>query len=444
MANGPPTGEPPAGNPDAALRVAQDGADELAGMGIDPRLLGLDPAAPPPAPPPVVPPDPPTSPVPPPPELTRPARGIARPPGMVSVPVPPPSAVPLVPPGTPIGAPLPPPPPAPPPVAPEWTDSALNRPIGGGPPPLPPAAASLTTPVAPTAPGTGPPHSGTWRRVARAVTLGLVEPDAAAAVEYERHLVARARLRRPEPRTVAFLAGKGGVGTTTTAIGVAFTLAALRNDAVALVSARSGADSLGLRLLGHPGPAVPALASGDRPAEPLWVHQNLALVDSPPWFSPTGRGQLVTVLERLRGRHPLILVDVGNDLGEPAQAALAGADQVVLVTSTSQDAVAATEVALSRVHQANPSRLATVVVAVICLHRWQYRWVTRRLKALRLRTRSVPVGFDPWLAAGRRIDQARIRPTTLKSYLHIAGLAVEPGPPDEWFVQPGSPAGAAR
>jgi MinD-like ATPase involved in chromosome partitioning or flagellar assembly len=279
----------------------------------------------------------------------------------------------------------------------------------------------------------------------RAVTLGLVEPGAAAAVAYERQLVARARVRRPEPRVVAFVAGKGGVGTTTTAAGVALTLATLRNDTLALISARTGGDSLGQRLLGRPAALVAAPGGAEPLPEPLWVHGNLAVIDAAPWHSPAPRGRLVRLLTDLRGQHPITLVDVGNDLADAAQGALGRADQVVLVTSASQDAVAATRIALSRVHQVDPFRLATVVVALTCLSERQYRRTARQLRAeLGMRgPRIVPIGFDPWLAAGERIDPTRLRAATREAYLRLAGLVVEPVGPDQWFSQP-VPARAGR
>jgi MinD-like ATPase involved in chromosome partitioning or flagellar assembly len=329
-------------------------------------------------------------------------------------------------------------------AVPDWVDSTLSRPVGGLPRPPAPAAAVYTHQLERVVAAPGPSALDPWRQLLRAVTLGLVQPGSAAAVERERQLVARARVRRPEPRVVAFLAGKGGVGTTTTAAGVAVTLATLRNDTTALVSARHGAGSLGDRLLGRPAPSVPALA-GAPGQEPLWAFGNLAVVDGSPWHTPTPRGPLVQLLEDLRGHHPLTIVDVGNDLSESAQGALGRADQVVLVTSASEDAVAATRTALSRVHQVDPFRLATLVVALTCLSRLQYRRTVRRLRAeLGLHApRIVPVGFDAWLASGGRIAPARLRPTTREAYLRIAGMVVEPGTPEQWFSQPAVP-GAGR
>lgn len=472
---------------EAARRAAQDGAAELARMGIDPGALGLEP--------PPVPGGDARRPGPPDPAgrrtaegepgaggsgwrsdpgagSSRPtARGVATPPAPARssplngrppatgrhAPPPPALATPPTPPLATAG-PVPPagpmtyrrsaagvPPPPPPQPAPAWLDSTLSRPIAAIPQPPAPAGGGPLEPLERLLPAPPPGLPGAWRGAVRAVTLGLVEPGAAAAAEYERQLVARVRIRRPEPRLVTFLAGKGGVGTTTVAAGIALTLASLRADTTALVSARSGAGSLSQRLLGHPAPPVPAPSGGEPGPPALWVNDRLAVVDGPPWHSPIPRGSLVGLLERLRGQHPHTIVDVGNDLGEPAEAALGRADQIVLVTSASQDGVAATRTALSRVHQIDPFRLATVVVAVTCLSEHQYRRTVRRLPAAlgMQRARVVPVGFDPWLSTGDRLDPARIRATTRAAYLRIAGMVVDPGRAEQWFSQP-SGAGAGR
>jgi hypothetical protein len=104
-----------------------------------------------------------------------------------------------------------------------------------------------------------------WQRTLRAVTLGLLTPGSAAGVDSERELVAKVRARRREPSVTAFLAGKGGMGTTTLAAGVGLTLAALRNDTTALVDLHRGPALLGRRLAGRTAATLSQLA--DTPPE---------------------------------------------------------------------------------------------------------------------------------------------------------------------------------
>lgn len=448
-----PDGDRQGGEPAAERRAAQDGAAELERMGIDPRAVGLEPP-----------------PVPGPPPAPGPARGVvplptrSGPHGQVPVPPSVSSQVadpPPPPPASPPPATGPPSPAAPPargpatygrarpavhsgtgPLGPtgapsDRAETTLSRPIGGVAPPSGAAADQLR----PLAQVVAPPSLGSsaaLRRLGRAVTLGLLEPGAAAAVEYERQLVARVRLRRQEPRVIAFVSGKGGVGTTTTAIGVALTLATLRSDTTALVSARSGAGSVAERLVGQPAPPVTAV-TGREAQEPLWVHGSLAVVDGAPWHTPASADALGRLLDQLRGQHPLTVVDVGNDLSESARRAIARADQVVLVTSASREGVGAVQVALSRVYEADPFRLHTAVLALTCLNGRQYRRTVRSLRTVLgiQAPRTVPVGFDPWLAAGDRIEPGQLRAATREAYLQVAGLVVEPGAHEQWFAQPG-------
>lgn len=433
--------------------AAQEGAGELFRMGIDPRALGLD-AFDPPAPAPSGLPYPT---IPPGPLAARPTRdgpasafrGVApvpapRPHQPLDAPVSPATVTPS--PGAAVPD-LPAPVPAAQASPTSAEESTLSRPLGGRPRRQEPASSAaahiaLLDKVA-DVPVMALPAG--WRRTVRAVSFGVIQPGAAGVIQRERRLVAQVRARRPEPRVIAFLAGKGGVGTTTTAAGVALTLASLRNDTAALVSARSGAGSLGQRLPGRPAPTAGGVtaADPDHPDQPQWTRDSLAIFDGSPWHTPTPRGVLVQLLEDLRERHPLTLVDIGNELSETAHGALGRADQIVLVTTASQDALASTRVALSRVHRVDPYRLATVVVALTCLHRRQYRRTARRLREElgQSSTRIVPVPFDSGLTTGGQLDLTRTRPATREAYLRIAGLAIDPGEPAAWFTQPAEPGG---
>jgi MinD-like ATPase involved in chromosome partitioning or flagellar assembly len=325
--------------------------------------------------------------------------------------------------------------------------SSLSRPLGNRPDRHQPAPAGAVprAPMTPEdygsaladvteQPGVVLPAAG-WRRAVRAATFGLLQPGAAAAMDAERRLVARARTRRREPRMVAFVAGKGGVGTTTTALGVALTLAALRTDLTAVVDARHGAGSLGRRLAGRTAPTVAQLTEHrgpQPPLEPMRLYGSLGVVDGLPWYGPPPGGQLVQLLDHLREQFTFTLTDVGNDVGGAGQSVLGRADQVVVVTTPSHDAAAAANTALGRVYQVDPYRLTSVTIAVVCVSARQYRRAARSLRdELGLeRNRIVPVPYDPQLAAGSAVEPKLLRPATREAYLRIAGFLADPGPAD--------------
>ncbi len=271
-----------------------------------------------------------------------------------------------------------------------------------------------------------------WRRLVRSASFGLVVPGAAEALERERVLVARVRARQREPRMLAFIAGKGGVGTTTTGIGVALSLAALRGDPTLLIDARCGAASLGRRVANRPAPNVVDAIGTDDPAieraRPLALHSGLHLLDGTPWHVPVPGERLVPLLDELRDDYPFTLIDVGNDTGTAAVGSLSRADQTIVVTTASHDAVESTRVALARVHQVDPHRVANAVIALVCLTRAAHRRVTRRLHSdLGIETgRIVPVPFDPALAHGDGVDPSRLRAATREAYLTLAAMVADP------------------
>jgi len=384
---------------EAERRAAQDAAAELARMGIDPTALGLEPAPAKGA-------------------RTAPARGV--------------SAIPSDTAGADALD-------TRDPRSDATTLTFINRPLTDQPAP------SWSLPVPPPEYLTEPLEDATtthkivlperWHRIIRAFTLGLVKPGAAEAIERERRLMARIRTRRREPVIVAFVSGKGGAGTTTTAAGIGLSLAANRTDNITLVDARCGTSSLGRRLAGRPAPSTAQLSEPeDAPPQnllPLRTRGLLGLVDAPPWHMPISPARVIHVLDRLRVSQALTLVDIGADLTQTAQAVLGRADQIVLVTTTSQDAIDAARTALGRIWQEAPHRLNTIIVAIACLTSNQYRHTLRKLRAEPgLTSRTVAVPFDPALSAGGPLDPSDLRPATREAFLSLAALVADPGPPD--------------
>jgi len=343
--------------------------------------------------------------------------------------------------------PIPPPGPDTPPPQPAVTypEPSLSRPLGSGQDAVwavasvPPAAAPVdVAEVQATLLRSADRYDDMvpagWQRTLRAVTLGLLTPGSAAGVDSERELVAKVRARRREPSVTAFLAGKGGMGTTTVAAGVGLTLAALRNDTTALVDLHRGPALLGRRLAGRTAATLSQLADtppDDDPPELLRVGGALAIVDAGAWHTPITVAQTGRALQLLRSAYSFTLADIGNDHGEAGQATLDKADGVVVVTTSSQDAVLSAHVALERIRTAAPQLLPRVTVALVSLSERQYRRTARRLRdQLRLAIhRIVPVPFDPMLAAGSAVDVTRLRPSTREAFVRLAAFVVDPVSP---------------
>src|SRR5262245_99557 len=410
---------------------AQDAAGDLARMGVDPRLLGLDPVSTPPSP--AGPPNQPPAASPP---APSPDGSDGSAPGGESAPSNHGAVVPLRPefaapapghggpqqPAPTMSPALGPPPgqyfsphnePAPPPPMAEQPRSATSGPVE-----------SL---LARTASGKAAPStSGRW---VKAVTFGLMTPDAAETVGSERMLVGALRTRQNDRRVVAFNAGKGGVGTTTVALGVATAFAALREDPTVLVDAHSGTASLG-QMLG-----VPAALSGrdlvaDTDAEPTTVPGGLRVVDGCGWGTPLRRADVPPLLDRLGRDHAFTLVDVGNDPGEAAYAALARSDQTVIVTCAGAWGLSSARVAAARLRDVDTFAIDRAIYVVVCTNDEAYRKVHREVMQQLAQgpVRAVVVPPDPELAAGQPFDPSRVRPATREAMLEVAAaIAVTSG-----------------
>lgn len=443
---------------ESTRRAAQGAAAELSRMGIDPRALGLDAVSPPP--PPAPPPGGVTIPAPPPgrrdlgpsaglyqsgngaggqvravarvapadPTVVRaadrptlgtppPAAGSAAGPAVMPVPVAQPT---VARPASPDG------------VYRSGQTSALHRSVEA---PNAPARAGSTAPVRavdalasrPTVPST----PAGLRSLARAAALGLVQPNGANALRREKSMVARTQTGQRGHRSVVFLAGKGGVGTSTAAAAVGSVLTALRRDRVALVDIRAGAGSLGRRVARRPAPMLSDLVQARQRGariDPLWLPTGLGVVDGAPWHSPVGRGELLQLLDDLQENNAFTLLDVGNDTGDAAYGALGRCDQVVVVTPADENAVDATRVALGRVYQLDPRKVDAAMIAVVCLSKRAQRSTVRTVhRGVGLRDdRLVVVPYDPALDGGSTVEISELRNATRQAFLTLAAAVADP------------------
>jgi MinD-like ATPase involved in chromosome partitioning or flagellar assembly len=249
-------------------------------------------------------------------------------------------------------------------------------------------------------------------------------------MEHEQDLVNLIRSRQRGARVVAFVGSKGGVGTTTTAIGVMLTLASSRSEAVVLLDGKHGSSSLARRVAGRPAPTIIDLLHDPQRRAPLQVDgSRLHLVDGAAWNAPVPSGELLQLLEGLREHHQFIGVDAGPS-GAPAAYEAHRADQVVIVTAASKDALDDTYTTLQRIGYFMPDLATNAIVAIVFLSTRTQRMVTRSLRNdLGLTaSRIVPVPFDAGLCAGGRFEPDRLRAVTREAYLRLAALTTDPYP----------------
>jgi MinD-like ATPase involved in chromosome partitioning or flagellar assembly len=396
----PPTPEELEGQRRAS---AQDAAGDLARMGIDPRLLGLDTPTP---------------------QRPHPRAGDEATDDVAATSVP---------------------------------SAQSERPAAGPDPapvrarivPLRPEfAPGVTTSTAPewprqgtTSPAYGPveqllaraaaqrPPPARSRRWIKAVTFGLLTPDAAESATNERLFVAAVRTRQSDRRVVTFTAGKGGVGTTTIALGVGTALAALREDHTVLVDAQAGTAAVSALLGVAAAPTARDLSRPGFDAPPAVAAGGLRLVDSSGWETPLRRPDVPGLLDRLKADHAFVLVDLGNDAGEAGQALLARSDQLVIVTGPGSGGLAAAQVAAERLRRLDPHGAARALHVIVCTHQESYRRVRKELaqQPAGSSMRVVVVPPDGFLALGQPFDPASLRPATREAMLEVAAAVAVSG-----------------
>jgi MinD-like ATPase involved in chromosome partitioning or flagellar assembly len=182
-------------------------------------------------------------------------------------------------------------------------------------------------------------------------------------------------------QVVAVLAAGSGLGTSTTAAGMARILATVRDDYTALLSAA------------------------------------------------TGRVNATSIQEVSRG-HAYVVVDLGAHAGEVTPQALSVSTRVVVVTGADEHDDAATHTILGRIHQVKPVLVAGAVIAVVCKSGRQYRRVVKKLSEDRTpqATQIIPIPADPALRAMDELDLTRLAQATREAYLRLAAAVATPRP----------------
>jgi MinD-like ATPase involved in chromosome partitioning or flagellar assembly len=289
------------------------------------------------------------------------------------------------------------------------------------------------------------PPSG-WRRAVYQVTGGLVRPPLSAAEIRRRELVARACTPVAGGHyRVAVLSLKGGVGKTTTVMGLGSTLASLRGDRVIAVDANPDRGTLSDKLRLETAATVRDLLNereqiqryADVRAFTTQAASRLEVLasDRDPTVSVAFSDQdYEDVSQVLEHYYSICITDCGTGLLHSAMAGvLRLADQIVLVSSPSVDGARSASATLDWLQAHGYGDLVrdgVVVLAVvrprskssIDLERLEQHFATRCRAVVR-------VPYDAHLEEGAEVELNQLSKATADAYL---ALAAEVGDGFSW------------
>jgi MinD-like ATPase involved in chromosome partitioning or flagellar assembly len=280
------------------------------------------------------------------------------------------------------------------------------------------------------------PPSG-WRRTLYRVSGSLVRAPQSAADRRHQDLAQRARTAAAGGHhRVAVLSLKGGVGKTTTTVGLGSTLASLRDDRVIAVDANPDRGTLCDKLRLETAATVRDLLNeedqiqryADVRAYTTQAASGLEVLasDRDPTvsvaFSDQDYADVARVLEHY---YSVSITDCGTGLLHSAMAGvLRLADQIVLVSSPSVDgarSASATLDWLAAHHYGDLVRGAVVVLSAIRPRSKSTVDLTRLEQHFAARCRAVVrVPYDAHLEEGAELDLARLSRATADAYLVLA------------------------
>jgi MinD-like ATPase involved in chromosome partitioning or flagellar assembly len=283
------------------------------------------------------------------------------------------------------------------------------------------------------------PRSG-WRRAVHRATRGHVDPGDSPKDHAQEDLLAQIRQSIVGDFRIAVLSIKGGVGKTTTTLGLGSALATARPDRVIAVDANPDRGTLAERvrdvstsstvrdLLSDPNISRYAdIRNHTRMAvsrlEVLASEQDPAAADV---FDEADYRRTIDILGHY---YNIILTDCGTGIMHSAMAGVLDlAHTIVLVSSPAIDAVRSASATLEWLMRHGHSGLVGEGHVVLSASRPGSATLKmdKVYEFFEARCRSIHfVPFDPHLAEGADVDFGLLKPATRQAYLELAGAVAE-------------------
>ncbi len=282
------------------------------------------------------------------------------------------------------------------------------------------------------------PRSG-WRRAVHKASGGMINPGESAADVVFRDLVDRVNQPVRGDYRIAILSLKGGVGKTTTTVGLGSTFSSLRGDRVIAIDANPDLGTLAHRVPRQTRSTVRNLLEDQQISrysdvrahtsqapsrlEVLASEQDPAVSEA---FSEADYRKAIGILQSF---YNIILTDCGTGLMHSAMAGVLDmASSLVLVTSPAIDGARSASATLDWLDHHGYGKLVERTVVVVNASRRGASTVDLdQLRKLFLdRTRAVQVvPFDDHLAEGAEIDLELVSKPTRRALLELAAMVAD-------------------
>jgi MinD-like ATPase involved in chromosome partitioning or flagellar assembly len=279
--------------------------------------------------------------------------------------------------------------------------------------------------------------SGGWRRAVYKATGGAIHPGESPQELRKRELLARARTPvAGGHHRVAVMSLKGGVGKTTTTVGLGATLASLRGDRVIAVDANPDRGTLSDKVRLETATTVRDLLNEHQQIQRYadvraYTSQSssrlevLASDRDPAVSEAFSEEDYRTVAHVLEHFYSICLTDCGTGLLHSAMAGVLGlANQLVLVSSPSVDGARSASATLDWLEAHHYGDLVRNGVVVLSMVRSRSRSTVDldRLQAhFESRCRAVVrIPYDPHLEEGAEVELDQLSAATQDAYLVLA------------------------
>lgn len=284
-----------------------------------------------------------------------------------------------------------------------------------------------------------PPQAG-WRRAVHRVTGGKISPGESRDTVHYDELVRVINAPVRGDFRIAVLSLKGGVGKTTTTIGLGSTFADLRGDRVIAVDANPDLGTLAQRVPQQTMSTVRdvVLDPGIYRYSDIRRHTSqsssrlevLASERDPASAETFGNNEYRAVMRVVQRYYSIILTDCGTGLSHSAMdGVLNMAHSLVLVSTAAIDGARSADATLDWLHAHGHGQLAESAVVVLRGPRSgddSNIDIDQLAQHFLARTRAVQViPYDAHLAEGAEVDHTRVGRPTRRAFVELAAAVAE-------------------